>query len=95
MAEFNKENKISFDELAPSLQAMIKNAITEEEFNSVTNIITNINKNLNGIRISIVADPANISNPQNDKELAVVLGDKYVYVATYSNGWKKACAVYA
>jgi hypothetical protein len=95
MAEFNKENKISFDELSPSLQAMLKNCITQSDFDSIQQKITNMTTQLNGIRISVVTDTANISNPQNNKEVAIVLASAYTYICTYNNGWQKANAVYA
>lgn len=95
MAEFNKENKVSYDDLAPSLQEMIRNSITEEELTDIMNTINQTIQQLNGIRISIVTDTSQIPEPQNNKEVALVIGSKYTFVCTYNNGWKRACAVYA
>lgn len=95
MAEFNKENKISYDELTPSLQALLDNSVTKDEFNEVLNQIKEVVNQLSGIRLSIVKNTNEIPNPQNDKELAIVLGDEYTFCCTYNNGWKKSCAVYA
>lgn len=95
MAEFNKENKVSYDDLAPSLQEMIRNSITEEELTDILNTINQTIQQLNGIRISIVTDTSQIPEPQNNKEVALVIGSQYTFVCTYNNGWKRACAVYA
>lgn len=95
MAEFNKENKVSYDDLAPSLQEMIRNSITEEELTDIMNTINQTIQQLNGIRISIVTDTSQIPEPQNNKEVALVVGSQYTFVCTYNNGWKRACAVYA
>lgn len=95
MAEFNKENKVSYDDLAPSLQEMIRNSITEEELSDILNTINQTIQQLNGIRISIVTDTSQIPEPQNNKEVALVVGSQYTFVCTYNNGWKRACAVYA
>lgn len=95
MAEFNKEDKISYDDLAPSLQKMIRDAVTVEELTDIQDSINQTINQLNGIRISIVNDPNTIQSPQNNKEIALVLGSDYTYVCTYNNGWKRACAVYA
>lgn len=95
MAEFNKENKVSYDDLAPSLQEMIRNSITEEELTDILNTINQTIQQLNGIRISIVTDTSQIPEPQNNKEVALVVGQQYTFVCTYNNGWKRACAVYA
>lgn len=95
MAEFNKENKVSYDDLAPSLQEMIRNSITEEELTDILNTINQTIQQLNGIRISIVTDTSQIPEPQNNKEVALVVGSQYTFVCTYNNGWKRACAVYA
>lgn len=95
MAEFNKEDKISYDDLAPSLQKMIRDAVTVEELTDIQDSINQTINQLNGIRISITNDPNTIQSPQNNKEIALVLGSDYTYVCTYNNGWKRACAVYA
>lgn len=95
---FNLEDKVSYEELAPSLQAMIKNSVSITEINNVINDITNITNNLNGIRVSIVNSTSGVANPKNDKELAIVVNssNKYIYAAIYTGGsWKKIHAVYA
>lgn len=95
---FNPEDKVSYEELAPSLQAMIDNAVDDSELSEVRNDLDTIINNLHGIRVSIVQDTSYISNPQNDKELAIVVNsnNNYIYMAIYnSNSWKKIHAVYA
>ena len=81
--------------LPPSLQKMIRDAVTIEELTDIKDSINQTINQLNGIRISIVNDPNTIQSPQNNKEIALVLGSDYTYVCTYNNGWKRACAVYA
>lgn len=95
MAEFDLNNKISYDDLSPSLQAMLKGSISEDQYTEIENKINKLTLQLNGIRLSIVTDVNQIPDPVNNKEMAIVQGPKYVYMATYNNGWKKACAVYA
>lgn len=95
---FNPEDKVSYEELAPSLQAMIDNAVDDSELEAVRNDLDMIINNLHGIRVSIVQDTSYVTNPQNDKELAIVVNanNNYIYMAIYnSNTWKRIHAVYA
>lgn len=95
---FNPEDKVSYEELAPSLQAMIDNAVDDSELLAVRNDLDNIINNLHGIRVSIVKDTSEVVSPKNDKELAIVVNsnNNYIYMAIYnSNTWKKIHAVYA
>lgn len=95
---FNPEDKVSYEELAPSLQAMIDNAVDDSELLAVRNDLDNIINNLHGIRVSIVKDTSEVLSPKNDKELAIVVNsnNNYIYMAIYnSNTWKKIHAVYA
>ncbi|MBR2248201.1 MAG: hypothetical protein IJ880_14470 [Bacilli bacterium] len=93
---FNEENKISWDELAPSLQEIINNKASIDDFNLVKAKFDNIEINSGGIRISIVSSLNDISNPVNNKELAIVTTDSVTTVYTYINSnWVKVHAVYA
>lgn len=93
---FNEENKISWDELAPSLQEIINNKASVDEFNLIKAKFDNIEINSGGIRISIVSSLNVISNPVNNKELTIVTTDSVTTVYTYINSnWVKVHAVYA
>lgn len=95
MASFKDNDKISYDDLAPSLQAMLKRSVSKDDLESFKNKVAEIEAKLNGIRLSVVNDVASIPNPQNNKEIAIVLGPKYTFMCTYNNGWQKVKAVYA
>lgn len=93
---FNKENKVSWDELSPSLQEIINGKATLEDFNRVKNKFDEIELLSGGIRISIVTALSKITNPVNNKELAIVTSDTITTVYTYSGSrWVKIHAVYA
>jgi hypothetical protein len=93
---FNKENKISWEELTPSLQDKINAKASLEAFNELKARFDNLELLSGGIRISIVSSLSNITSPVNNKELAIVTSDSVVTVYTYiSNSWKKIHAVYA
>lgn len=93
---FNKENKISWEELTPSLQDKINAKASLEAFNALKARFDNLELLSGGIRISIVSSLSNITSPVNNKELAIVTSDSVVTVYTYiSNSWKKIHAVYA
>lgn len=95
---FNLEDKVSYEELSPSLQAMIKNSVDQNQFNDLISDLNQIINNLNGIRVNVVTSTSTISNPQNDKDLAIIVNtnNKYCYMAIYTGGqWKRIHAVYA
>ena len=93
---FDKENKIGWDELSPSLQEIINNKASLSEYNDIKNQFDEIVSKAGGIRISIVSSLNSISNPVNNKELAIVTSDSVVTVYTYTNSsWVKIHAVYA
>lgn len=93
---FNMENKISWEELAPSLQEIINKKASLDDFNRLKDKFDSIELNSGGIRISIVTALSKINNPVNNKELAIVTADSVVTIYTYiSDSWKKIHAVYA
>ena len=93
---FNKENKISWEELAPSLQNKINGKASLEEFNNLKNKFDALQLLSGGVRISIVSSLNNISSPVNNKEIAIVTADSVTTIYTYiSSSWKKIHAVYA
>lgn len=93
---FNKENKVSYEELAPSLQEMLNNKATLEDFNDLLNKFNQLYVLSNGVRISIVTALSKITTPTNDKEIAIVTSDTVNTIYTYhANKWVKVHAVYA
>lgn len=75
---FDTENKITYEELSPSLQNRIKKIIPRGEFDSLENLVSDLEHALNGIRISVVNKLTDISSPKNDQELAIV-GNNGIY----------------
>ena len=93
---FNKENKITYNELAPSLQAMIDNKANKDEFNNVKKRFDNLVALSGGVRITISTTLEGILSPTNDKEIAVIASKNVVTMYTYhNNAWVKIHAVYA
>lgn len=93
---FNKENKITYNELAPSLQAMIDNKADKDEFTLVKNKFDTLVALSGGVRITITTSLTSIKSPTNDKEIAIVTTDSVVTMYTYhNNAWVKIHAVYA
>lgn len=46
MAEVDKENKITFEELSPSLQSLFKNAVSQEDYSDLVDKLDKISENL-------------------------------------------------
>lgn len=102
---FNSEDKISYEELAPSLQAILNNSIDLDTYNVLNDKINNLNAYVNtfiggldGVRISITTSLNNISSPVNNKELAFIYNTNGAYVSMYiyaAGSWKIVHAVYA
>ena len=93
---FNTENKISWEELAPSLQDKINGKASLAQFNALKSKFDALELLYGDIRLSIVTSLTKISAPKNNKELAIVTSDSVLTIYTYtSNSWKKIHAVYA
>ena len=93
---FNKENKVSYEELAPSLQALINSKASKDEFNALKAQFDALEVLSGGVRISITSSLNNITNPVNNKELAIITTDAVTTVYTrINNSWVKIHAVYA
>lgn len=89
---FNPEDKVTLEELSPTLQALLKNTITIADFNIVKADVDKIIQQVGENRISIVGLVGTISNPQNDKELAIETSTGLSY--RYKDGWIPNGAVY-
>lgn len=89
---FNKEDKVTLEELSPTLQALLANTITIADFNIVKADVDKIIQQVGDNRISIVGVVGSISDPQNDKELAIETSTGLSY--RYKDGWIPNGAVY-
>ena len=89
---FNPEDKVTLEELSPTLQALLKNTITIADFNIVKADVDKIIQQVGDNRISIVGVVGSISDPQNDKELAIETSTGLSY--RYKDGWIPNGAVY-
>lgn len=90
---FNPENKITFEELAPSLQKMVKDCVAVSDFQALQNRVVTISNQIGPNRISIKSDLASIPNPQNSRELALNTTTGLMY--GYQNAWIPAGGVYS
>ena len=89
---FNKEDKVTLEELSPTLQALLANTITIADFNIVKADVDKIIQQVGDNRISIVGTVDSISDPQNDKEFAIETSTGLSY--RYKDGWIPNGAVY-
>ena len=89
---FNPEDKVTLEELSPTLQALLANTITIADFNIVKADVDKIIQQVGDNRISIVGVVGSISDPQNDKELAIETSTGLSY--RYKDGWIPNGAVY-
>ena len=88
--KFDTENKITYEELSPSLQNKIKKIISRTEFDTFENLVSALEHALNGIRITVTTALTNISSPKNDKELAIIGNDGIYSCYVYGNSkWIK------
>lgn len=90
---FNLEDKITFEELAPSLQDKIRDSVDTSTFSTANNTITKLFSQLGENRVSITDNLGNIANPVNNRELAFNVSDDQLY--SYAGGWKPSHGVYA
>lgn len=90
----NLEDKVSFDELAPSLQNLIKSKAGKMEFDNAAGKVSTVYRNLGTVRVSIVGSENSVPNPQQDKELMINISDHTVQ--GFSDGkWYKCGGVYS
>lgn len=90
---FNLEDKITFEELAPSLQDKIRDSVDTSTFSTANNTITKLFNQLGENRVSITDNLGNIANPVNNRELAFNVSNDQLY--SYAGGWKPSHGVYA
>lgn len=91
---FNAENKITYNELAPSLQALIDSKVSDDEYNRIKRMADELTAHIDSIRVSITKSTDNVPTPIADKEILLNTTDKAMY--GYNNtGWYKCGGVYS
>lgn len=89
---FDTSDKITYNELAPTLQDLLDNAITTTEFQQLEGEVNQLMKQIGDNRISIVGDVQYIDSPRNKKELALETKSTLVY--GYDEEWIPGGGVY-
>ena len=94
MADFNLEDKITFEELSPSLQKLLNGMASSADYDSLQKLAIKLNNQMNDVRLTITSNQSAISSPVNDKELSSNTKNDLIY--TYSsNKWVATGAVYS
>ena len=94
MADFNLEDKITFEELSPSLQKLLNDKASSADYDSLQKLAIKLNNQMNDVRLTITSNQSAISSPVNDKELSSNNKNDLIY--TYSsNKWVATGAVYS
>lgn len=91
---FNTNDKITFNELAPSLQTKLNNTVTKDDYNTLAEDIQSLISQVGNIRTTITATPSSITSPQINKELVINTSNNTVQTYTVS-GFVGMHAVYA
>ena len=91
---FNLENKLTFEELAPSLQQMINSKTNRSDYDVTAALVLRIYNNLGTVRVTIGGGTGAVSGPQNGKELLINTADHSIQ--GYANeGWCTCGGVYS
>lgn len=91
---FNPENKLTFEELAPSLQQLINSKAKKSDFDVTAALVTKVYNNLGTVRVTIGSGTGVVSGPQNGKEL--LLNTSNHSVQGYNNSaWFTCGGVYS
>ena len=89
---FDVSDKITYNELAPTLQDLLDNAITRTEFEQLESEVEQLMVQIGDNRISIVGNVQYIASPKNKKELALETSSTLVY--GYDEEWIPGGGVY-
>lgn len=88
--EYNVENKVSFEELSPSLQNLLKSAATRSDIITLNNRTNKIVELLSGVKFNIVDKLEDVSLPINGKNMVICGKDKdYKLYFYYNDQWNK------
>ena len=85
MLNFDKENKITYEQLSFSLQDKLRYIVSRSEISRAENLIEQYEQALNGVRFSFVDSLSSVTNPINDREVAILNDDGALVLYVYSN----------
>lgn len=104
MSDFNSENKVTYEELAPSLQNKLKNTVTSDDLSQITQEVKNLTEKLSGLLKAYIKKdelyeamhryndtiPENFVPPANTDDGWNGISDKTAgfYIASYNTGGK-------
>lgn len=91
---FNPENKLTFEELAPSLQQLINSKAKKTDYDTTAALVTKVYNNLGTVRVSIGSGTAVVSSPQNGKEILLNTSDHSIQ-GYISGAWFTCGGVYS
>ena len=90
MLNFDKENKITFEQLSFSLQDKLRKVITKSELQKLEDLVNIYEHCLNNIRFSMVNSTSEVRNPINNCDVAIVNDGGLFTLYGYSgNRWVK------
>ena len=88
--DYNVENKISFEELSPSLQNLLKSAAERSEIVALNNRTDRLVELLSGVRFDIVDKLEDVTLPINGKSMVIAGKDtNYGLYFYYNDRWNK------
>ena len=88
--DYNVENKISFEELSPSLQNLLKSAAERSEIVALNNRTDRLVELLSGVRFDIVDKLEDVTLPINGKSMVIAGKDtNYCLYFYYNDRWNK------
>ena len=88
MLKFDKENKITFEQLSFSLQDKLRKIVTRNEIQKIYDLLDQYESALNGVRFSFVNNLNNVSNPINNGDIAILNNNSVLTLWAYSeNKW--------
>lgn len=91
---FNLENKLTFEELAPSLQQIINSKAKRSDYDVTAGLVLKVYNNLGTVRVTIGSGTGAVSGPQNGKELLLNTSDHSVQGYT-NDSWFTCGGVYS
>ena len=91
---FNPENKLTFEELAPSLQEMISGKVSKSDYDEVAALVTKIYNDLGTVRVTIGSGFDAVPAPRNGKEILLNTSDHSVQGYT-NDAWFTCGGVYS
>lgn len=87
MLSFDKENKITFEQLSFSLQDRLRKIVPRTEIQKVENILDMCEKSLNGVRFSFVNNLSDVERPVNNGDVAILNAPALELYAYSNNRW--------